>query len=184
MKEEIKQVQVALSERSYQITIGYQIVESCLAQLQQVISGNKVYLISDSTVYPLYGKYLKKLLQDWGFEPHVYVIPQGEESKSWEQAGLILEDMLAKNLERKSPVLALGGGVVGDLAGFVAALYRRGTPLIQLPTTLLAQVDSSGVGKYAVKSPRGKNMSAGAFFGVWRSTAGSNWPWSGTACPG
>lgn len=158
MKEEISQVRVALAERSYDITIGYETLPSCLTQLQAISGTDKVMLISDGNVFTQYGGELEKKLKAGGYEPVHFVVPPGEDSKSWEQAGLILEDMLNKNLERKTPVLALGGGVVGDLAGFVAALYRRGTPFIQIPTTLLAQVDSSVGGKVAVNHPRGKNM--------------------------
>lgn len=158
MKEEISQVRVALAERSYDIAIGYETLPSCLTQLQAFSGADKVMIISDGNVYSLYGDKLEEMLQVAGYEPVHFVVSPGEDSKSWEQAGRILEDMLHKNLERKTPVLALGGGVVGDLAGFVAALYRRGAPLIQIPTTLLAQVDSSVGGKVAVNHPRGKNM--------------------------
>lgn len=158
MNDDICQVRVNLAERSYRIIIGYDILPGCLAQLREISPSDKVLVISDRTVYDLYGTRLESLLRDNGYEPAPYVIPPGEESKSWDQAGKILEVMLKKNLERKTIVLALGGGVVGDLAGFAAALYRRGVPLIQIPTTLLAQVDSSVGGKVAVNHPLGKNM--------------------------
>lgn len=172
-EEEISQVRVTLAARSYDISIGYEIMSSCLTQLRAFAGTERVYIISDGTVYNLYGPRLEKLLLAAGYESLHFVVPPGEDSKSWEQAGQILDDMLLKNLERKTPVLALGGGVVGDLTGLVAALYRRGTPLIQIPTTLLAQVDSSVGGKVAVNHPRGKNM-FGTFYqpaAVWTDLA-------------
>ncbi len=166
-------VQVELAERSYQITIGYDIWSGCVKQLRSLAGGSKAYIISDENVYGLYGHKLEIILAEAGFAAERFVVLPGENSKSWEQAGQILEEMLTKNLERKTAVLALGGGVVGDLAGFVAALYRRGTPFIQIPTTLLAQVDSSVGGKVAVNHPRGKNM-FGTFYqpaAVWADLA-------------
>ncbi|MFY9173995.1 MAG: 3-dehydroquinate synthase [Peptococcia bacterium] len=169
MREEISQVQVQLGERAYQIIIGYDILSTCLTQLQGFSGSGKVMLISDENVYALYGHKLESYLSQAGYQVCRFVVLPGEETKSWEQAGIILEEMLDQNLERQTPLLALGGGVVGDLAGFVAALYRRGMPLFQLPTTLLAQVDSSIGGKVAVNHPKGKNM-FGTFYqpaGVW-----------------
>lgn len=173
MDENINQVQVRLAERSYDIAIGYRILPVCLAQLGALSGSNNVMIISDKNVYAIYGDMLEAQLQEAGYRPYSYVIDPGEGSKSWDQAGLILEKMLDLNLERKTPLLALGGGVVGDLAGFVAALYRRGVPFIQLPTTLLAQVDSSIGGKVAVNHPKGKNM-FGTFYqpsAVWADLA-------------
>lgn len=169
MQEGISRVHVELAERSYEITIGYDIIPECIAQLPNLTGSQKIYIISDANVEKLHGAKLHKQLGEAGYEALSFIVQPGEEAKSWQQAGLILEDMLKKNLERKTPVLALGGGVVGDLAGFVAALYRRGAPLIQIPTTLLGQVDSSVGGKVAVNHPLGKNM-FGTFYqpaGVW-----------------
>src|SRR6185295_9660937 len=90
------------------------------------------------------------------------VVPDGEQHKTWETLNIIFDALLSNRCERKSTIIALGGGVIGDLAGFAAATYQRGVPLIQVPTTLLAQVDSSVGGKTAVNHPRGKNM-IGAF---------------------
>ena len=159
----VKKVAVDLGERSYTITIGYDILEKCTWELGTFPVEKEAFLLSDRVVYKHHGYFLEKLLVAQGFNVRTFLLPPGEEAKSWEQAGKILERMLAENLGRKAPVLALGGGVVGDLAGFVAALYRRGVPLIQIPTTLLAQVDSSVGGKVAVNHSLGKNM-LGTFY--------------------
>lgn len=163
MQNTIRTIEVALGERSYPIIIGYNHLAQCAAALKEYTSEDTVMLISDSAVHDLYGPGLIGILERMGYRPISYIVSPGEESKSWEQAGLILERMLAQNLGRRTPVLALGGGVVGDLAGFVASLYRRGVPFIQIPTTLLAQVDSSVGGKVAVNHPLGKNM-LGSFY--------------------
>ncbi len=158
-----RKVPVDLGERSYTITIGYEILEECTAELGTFPLEKEVFLLSDREVHKYYGSSLETLIADQGFKVRTYLMPPGEEAKSWEQAGEILEKMLEGNLGRKAPVLALGGGVVGDIAGFVAAIYRRGVPFIQIPTTLLAQVDSSVGGKVAVNHPLGKNM-LGTFY--------------------
>ena len=115
-------------------------------------------IISDEVVAPLFADRLTTSLSSAGFDPTLFTIPPGEKSKSLEQAGAICERMAAAGLDRSSFVVALGGGVVGDLAGFVAAIYHRGIPYVQVPTTLLAQVDSSIGGKTAVNTAAGKNL--------------------------
>lgn len=163
MKRILHSLEVDLGKDSYSITMGYDILSHCINDLARITPEKRVQIISDSQVYGLYGEKLETLLKEAGYSSLSHVIAPGEESKSWSQAGLILEEMLRKNLSRKTPVLALGGGIVGDLAGFVAAVYRRGVPFIQIPTTLLAQVDSSVGGKVAVNHPLGKNM-LGSFY--------------------
>lgn len=163
MTNTTRTIEVALGERSYPIIMGYDHLAQCVAGLKDYTTEDRVMLICDSRVHELYGGKLAELLERAGYVSLSYIISPGEESKSWEQGGLILEKMLGENLGRKTPVLALGGGVVGDLSGFVAALYRRGVPFIQIPTTLLAQVDSSVGGKVAVNHAMGKNM-LGTFY--------------------
>lgn len=156
-------IEVKLAERSYTILLGEQILPGCVAGLKDYTPEKEVFVVSDRQVYSYYGEYLLTLLREEGYQPLTYILEPGEGSKTWQNAAKILDRMLAKNLGRQVPLLAFGGGVVGDLAGFVAALYRRGVPLIQIPTTLLAQVDSSVGGKVAVNHPRGKNM-LGTFY--------------------
>lgn len=163
MYDGANKVIVDLKDRSYPVQIGYDVWPECIVRLKEKAKEKEVFIVSDSNVYKLYGNHLKELLHNSGFSIKSYVIDTGEKSKSWVEAGNILEKMLSSNLGRKAPVIALGGGVVGDLTGFVAALYRRGVPLIQVPTSLLAQVDSSIGGKVAVNHPLGKNM-LGTFY--------------------
>lgn len=115
-------------------------------------------LVSNETVFPIYGEQVLQELHKTGRNIHSYVIPDGEQHKTWDMANQVLTFALSKRLPRQTVLLALGGGVVGDLAGFVAAIYLRGIPFIQIPTTLLAQVDSSVGGKVAVNHELGKNM--------------------------
>ncbi|MDX9871586.1 MAG: 3-dehydroquinate synthase [Clostridia bacterium] len=163
MSQEIRQVKVELGERSYPIHIGYGILPQCTVALSGANGGQDLFLISDSNVFPLYGEKLLRLLSGKACNVYQYIMPAGEEAKSWETASALLTKMLEANLSRQAQVIALGGGVVGDMAGFAAALYRRGISFYQIPTTLLAQVDSSVGGKVAVNHPLGKNM-LGTFY--------------------
>ncbi|HHX97214.1 MAG TPA: 3-dehydroquinate synthase [Clostridia bacterium] len=156
-------LEVNLSSRSYPIFWGEGLWPACIKKLRKMTVEDELFLISDTQVMTYYGQELISLLENAGFVPHHYLITPGENSKTWFTASQILEVMLQKNFSRQVPLLALGGGVVGDLAGFVAALYRRGVPFIQIPTTLLAQVDSAVGGKVAVNHPQGKNM-LGTFY--------------------
>ena len=122
----------------------------------------RIVVITDARVSPLYLKPIVRHLQQIGYDTHSIVVPSGERQKSLTRTRKILTEMLQAAVGRKSVVLALGGGVIGDLAGFVAAIYQRGLPLVQIPTTMLSQVDSSVGGKVAVNHPLGKNM-IGAF---------------------
>lgn len=127
-----------------------------------VLRGSRIALISDETVGGLYGESVAESLEAAGFVVERMLVPAGEKSKSWAVAGQLIERMAARGLDRDDAVVALGGGVVGDLAGFCAGVYMRGIAVIQVPTTLLAQVDSSIGGKTAVDLMAGKNL-AGAF---------------------
>src|SRR5206468_6248891 len=115
-------------------------------------------IISDQQVASRFGERTRQSLVSSGFEPLLIVIPAGEQSKSLEQVGAACEQMIAAGLDRQSFVIGLGGGVIGDISGFVAAIYHRGIPHIQIPTTLLAMVDSSIGGKTGVNTNDGKNL--------------------------
>jgi 3-dehydroquinate synthase len=115
-------------------------------------------IISDSNVAALFGDRVKQRLTSSGFQPMLITIPAGEQSKTLEQAGGICDQMIAAGLDRQSFVIGLGGGVIGDISGFVAAIFLRGIPHVQIPTTLLAMVDSSIGGKTAVNTRNGKNL--------------------------
>ncbi len=158
----MENLEVRLNERSYSIKIAPGILDDAGILVRGVSKTQKLILVSNPTVFPLYGPKVVSSLESAGFQVQVALMPDGETYKNMAEAEKILDDMLAANLERGSMVIALGGGVVGDLAGFVAAIYQRGIDFVQLPTTLLAQVDSSVGGKVAVNHPRGKNL-IGAF---------------------
>jgi 3-dehydroquinate synthase len=119
-------------------------------------------IISDTNVAPLFGDRVKRSLESANFQPTLITIPAGEKSKTLEQAGAICDQMIAAGLDRQSFVIGLGGGMIGDISGFVAATYHRGIPHVQIPTTLLAMVDSSIGGKTGVNTADGKNL-IGAF---------------------
>ena len=123
----------------------------------------QVAIVTNETVASLYLDHLVQELESAGVRCHRIVLPDGERFKTWETLNLIFDALLAGRCERKTTLIALGGGVVGDMTGFAAAVYQRGAPFIQIPTTLLAQVDSSVGGKTAINHPLGKNM-IGAFY--------------------
>jgi 3-dehydroquinate synthase len=150
---------VALSERSYPILIGPGMLRS-RELLATHVGGRDAVLISNTVVAPLYAELLKQGLQ--GQRVVEVILPDGEQHKTLSTASRVFDVLVANRVGRDAVVLALGGGVIGDLAGFVAACYQRGVDLIQIPTTLLAHVDSSVGGKTAVNHPGGKNM-IGAF---------------------
>ncbi|HSW35727.1 MAG TPA: 3-dehydroquinate synthase [Candidatus Limnocylindrales bacterium] len=148
-------------------TYGVLIEENALASLgkmmRHLFSATKVLLISDTKVYTLYGEQCRQSLVTEHWEVTVALVRPGERSKTLAGAGRLYDAAVESHLDRSSPVVALGGGVVGDLAGFVAATYMRGVPLVMVPTSLLAQVDSSVGGKVAVNHHRGKNL-IGSFY--------------------
>ncbi len=159
----MSKVKINLGLRSYDILIEQNLLESIPKDLLEYEKGNQAIIISNEKVYTLYGEKLLKSLQRNGFQVFNYIIPEGENYKSWEITGEILDKMLEDRINRDAFILAFGGGVIGDLAGFVASIYQRGINFYQIPTSLLAQVDSSVGGKVAVNHPRGKNM-IGAFY--------------------
>jgi 3-dehydroquinate synthase len=162
MTSETQSVRVELGERSYDIVIGDGLLAHAGEFLRPLGFGKRGVIITDSNVRPLFGKSLRRALTRAGFETRFLTVPAGEESKSLRQANRLFSKLPALELDRQSFVVALGGGVVGDLAGFVAATYLRGLPLVHVPTSLLAQVDSSVGGKVGVNLPQGKNL-VGAF---------------------
>jgi 3-dehydroquinate synthase len=155
-------VSVALGPCSYDIRIGPALLAEVGARAASLGLGKSCALISDSNVAPLYAQRVTASLGAAGFRPVEITVPAGEVSKSLPQAGSVCDRMIQAGLDRKSWVLALGGGVIGDLAGFVAAIYHRGIPFVQAPTTIVAQVDSAVGGKTGVNAPSAKNL-IGAF---------------------
>jgi len=155
-------VKVEIPGTAYDVAIGEGLLREVGARLRAATEASSCALVTDGTVADRYGLAVDTSLARAGFRVVPLTIPAGETSKSWGVAGQVLEMMAAGNLDRTSVVVALGGGVVGDLAGFVAAVYQRGIEFAQVPTTLLAMVDSSVGGKTAVDLAAGKNL-AGAF---------------------
>lgn len=155
-------VRVNLGERSYSIHIGDNLLENCPTVFADLDRVTHAFIISDSNVAPIYLGRVSRILQEMGVRVDRFVIPAGEDSKSLQWAERIWNGMLDVRTDRRSLVVALGGGVVGDLAGFVAATFARGIRLFQIPTSLLAQVDSSVGGKVGINLPKAKNM-VGAF---------------------
>ncbi len=157
-----QQVVIALGERSYPITIGAGLLGDP-ATYQNLPSANTALIVSNHTVAPLYAQPLQRALQGHYKRVLLVTLPDGEAHKDWPTLQLIFDALLANGCDRKTVLFALGGGVVGDMTGFAAASYMRGVPYVQVPTTLLAQVDSSVGGKTAINHPLGKNM-IGAFY--------------------
>jgi 3-dehydroquinate synthase len=161
-KSQTQQVQIHLAERSYAIVIGCALLDDP-ATFEGLPRASQALIVSNGTVAPLYAERLQAALKPHYPKIHLSILPDGEAYKTWESLNLIFDALLAKGCDRKTVVFALGGGVVGDMAGFAAASYMRGVPFVQVPTTLLAQVDSSVGGKTAINHPLGKNM-IGAFY--------------------
>ena len=158
----VRTVKVDLADRSYAIRIGRGLLPLLGKQCAALKLGRRCAVISDANVAPRYGETALKSLREAGFDPVLLTVPAGETAKSLKTVQSCYDQFAEHRLERKSFVVALGGGVVGDLAGFVAATYLRGIPFVQVPTTLLAQVDSSVGGKVGVNLKAGKNL-VGAF---------------------
>jgi 3-dehydroquinate synthase len=155
-------VRVALGERAYPVHVGAGLLaraELIAAALPQP----RVAIVTNEIVAPLYLDRLAGALGAAGVQFATVVVPDGESHKDWPTLNAVFDALLAQRCDRKTAIVALGGGVIGDLAGFAAATYQRGVPFVQVPTTLLAQVDSSVGGKTAINHPRGKNM-IGAFY--------------------
>ncbi len=156
-------VPVSLGKRSYDIHIGPAVSGKIAGVLNKEKVSKRGIILTDQTVSALYLGNTRKLLRDEGFDACEYILPPGESSKSLSFCEKILSQMAKERLERNSFLIALGGGVIGDLGGFVASCYLRGIRFVQMPTTLLAMVDSSVGGKTGVNLPEGKNL-VGAFY--------------------
>ncbi len=152
---------VDLGERSYPIVIGRHLLDD--ASFARHVPGKRVAIVTNTVVAPLYLERLTAMLEAAGKECIAVVLPDGEEEKNVDNLMQIFTALLENKCDRKTTLVALGGGVIGDMTGFAAASYMRGVPFVQVPTTLLAQVDSSVGGKTAINHPLGKNM-IGAFY--------------------
>lgn len=155
-------VEVRLRE-GYPIFVGRGNLERLGETVKELIPARRAIVITNSTVGNLFGPIVRSSLENAGIASDLLEVPDGEEFKSLEVASALYQRLVSINAHRYDPIVTLGGGVIGDLAGFVAATYMRGVPLIQVPTTLLAQVDSSVGGKVAVNLPQGKNL-VGCFY--------------------
>ena len=151
-------IEVRIGQHSYRVLIGPGLLETVGDAIKEKLSPSRCAIISDTNVAPLFAEPVKKSLTSAGFEPVLITVPAGEQSKTLEQVHAVCEEMLRAGLDRRSFVIGLGGGVVGDLSGFVAAIFQRGVPHVQIPTTLLAMVDSSIGGKTGVNARAGKNL--------------------------
>jgi 3-dehydroquinate synthase len=158
----VTNIPIVTSSRSYEAIVGSDLLDSIDTLVAKKISERRCAVVSDENVARIFGERVIESLRREKFEPNLIIVPAGEKSKSLEQIEAVCEQMVRAGLDRQSFVVALGGGVVGDLAGFVAAIFHRGISYVQVPTTLLAQVDSSIGGKTAVDMASGKNL-VGAF---------------------
>ena len=159
----MKVVKVPLQERSYRILIGRSLLSQLGAQCRRLKLGQRGVIVTDDRVGPRYAKTVRDALMAYGFKVETVTLPHGETSKQWKVVQDCYNQLAAARIVRGFFVVALGGGVVGDLAGFVAATYLRGVDFVQIPTTLLAQVDSSVGGKVGINLKAGKNL-VGAFY--------------------
>ena len=157
----MQSIEVPLGERAYTILIGRGLLKD--ASLLTPYLRRRAAIVTNTVVGPLYLAALQTALADQGVDSFAVVLPDGEQHKDWASLAAVFDALLEQHCERSTPLIALGGGVIGDTTGFAAACYQRGAPFLQLPTTLLSQVDSSVGGKTAINHPRGKNM-IGAFY--------------------
>lgn len=158
-RSDVTSVEVQGAKHSYRVLIGSRLLANAGAVMNEAkLAPGSCAIVSDTNVGPLFGGELAKNLRSAGYEPKLITVPAGEESKTLDRTGEICEKMLGAGLDRQSFVVGLGGGVVGDLSGFVAAIFERGIPHVQIPTTLLAMVDSSIGGKTGVNARAGKNL--------------------------
>jgi len=158
----MERIYVPLGERSYEVRIGAGLIDRAGAEIADLLVRKRVWVISEETVADLHLKALKAGLAGAGIEMQALILPPGEATKSWPQLIRVVEWLLSERVERRDMVVAFGGGVIGDLVGFAAAILRRGVRFVQIPTSLLAQVDSSVGGKTGINTEHGKNL-VGAF---------------------
>ena len=156
-------VRVGLEKRSYDIIIGHGLIKDSAPIITPFLSQNRVVVITDQNVAPLHLRSFESSLKLVGVSVSSLVLPSGESTKSWKYAVRVVEWILEQKVERNDLVIALGGGVIGDLVGFAAAIVRRGVRFAQIPTSLLAQVDSSIGGKTGINTSQGKNL-IGSFY--------------------
>ena len=155
-------IPVELAGRPYEVRVGAGLLADVANQCRGRLRKHGVPIVTDANVHAAWGAMLDTALREAGHEPHWRILPPGEATKSWDQLAATVNWLLELEVERGDHILALGGGVIGDLTGFAASILKRGCHFIQLPTTLLAQVDSSVGGKTAINTPAGKNL-VGAF---------------------
>jgi len=163
MRPDDQVVRVPLEDRSYDIIIGDHLIERAGDKISHVLRKKRVAVITDEMVAPLYLDKLIDSLKAASIEAVSIILPAGEKTKSFDQYGKLMDSLLTHKINRDEALIALGGGVIGDITGFAAATLRRGVDFIQIPTTLLSQVDSSVGGKTGINSPHGKNL-IGAFY--------------------
>jgi len=169
----LRRIPVSLGPRSYEIVIGHEILAELGEALRELEFGSKQMIVTSGTVWNLYGKIVRDSLEASGFDVSVTLVSDDEEAKSFQTLATIFDRLLESEFERSSGIIALGGGVVGDVSGFAAATFMRGLRFVQVPTTLLAQVDSSIGGKTGVNHSKAKNV-IGAFHQpslVWADTS-------------
>ena len=153
---------VSLGSRSYEIQIGEGLIDTAGARIGPVLAGKGAVIVTDETVAALHLERLRQALADQGLDSPAVILPAGESTKDFRHLERLCEQLLGGGIERRSTLIAFGGGVIGDLAGFAAAILLRGIDFVQIPTTLLAQVDSSVGGKTGINTTQGKNL-IGAF---------------------
>jgi 3-dehydroquinate synthase len=153
---------LSLGEHRYRVLIGEHLLKETGERCQASDLSGRCAIISDKNVAPFFADRVERSLESAGFQPVLITIPAGENSKTLKQVGAICDQMIAAGMDRQSFIVGLGGGMIGDISGFVAAIYHRGIPHVQIPTTLLAMVDSSIGGKTGVNTADGKNL-IGAF---------------------
>jgi len=158
MSGETHTIPVGLAANPYKVAIGRRALSRSGILASKVIKPCRCAVITDDVVGPLHAEAVMHSLKEAGFEPHLLTVPAGEASKSMPQVSELCDRLIGLGLDRKSAVFSMGGGVIGDLAGFVASIHYRGIPVVQIPTTVVAQVDSSVGGKTGVNSPLGKNL--------------------------
>ncbi|MET0359905.1 MAG: 3-dehydroquinate synthase [Pararhizobium sp.] len=154
----VRKIHVPLGDRAYDILIGPGLIGSAAREIAARLTGRRMAVVTDENVAPLYLQPLMESLAQAGIEAVSAILPAGEKTKSFEHLVPVCETILGARIERNDAVIALGGGVIGDLTGFAAGIARRGSRFIQIPTSLLAQVDSSVGGKTGINSPHGKNL--------------------------
>ncbi|MBQ9910906.1 MAG: 3-dehydroquinate synthase [Lachnospiraceae bacterium] len=160
----MRRITVRTGKETYDVLVGSGLLKTALgSEARRVSKGVKAMIVSDDNVFPLYGETVRRALEEAGFEAHSFVFSHGETSKTLDTYAALLDELCTARLTRSDLVLSLGGGVSGDLAGFAAATYRRGTGFFQIPTSLLSCVDACIGGKTGVDLPGGKNQ-AGAFY--------------------